>query len=230
MKPAKMPPSSPRREFLGTLAAGAAIGISAMALPINLTAEPGKLPEDDPAQLFNNIKGSHRIVFDVTQPHEIFPFAWPKVFLMTNQKTGSPSSDVGILVVLRHAAIPYAMQDPLWAKYKFGKMFNAPDPQTKEPAERNPFYKTQPGAFKIPGFGEIEIGIDQLQKDGVLFCVCDAAMTVYSAVAAQNMNMDASAVKQEWQAGLIPGIHVVPSGVWAIGRAQEHRCGYCFAS
>jgi len=28
---------------------------------------------------------------------------------------------------------------------------------------------------------------------------------------------------------LFPGIQVVPSGVMAVGRAQEHGCTYCFA-
>jgi intracellular sulfur oxidation DsrE/DsrF family protein len=43
------------------------------------------------------------------------------------------------------------------------------------------------------------------------------------------MKMDAAEVKKEWVAGLLPGIQVVPSGVWAIGRAQERGCGYIFA-
>jgi hypothetical protein len=43
------------------------------------------------------------------------------------------------------------------------------------------------------------------------------------------MKMDAAAVKQEWTNGVLPNIQVVPSGVWAIGRAQEHGCTYCFA-
>jgi len=68
-----------------------------------------------------------------------------------------------------------------------------------------------------------------LQNDGVMFCVCDMAMTVFSAVVAKGMNMDAAAVKKEWVAGVLPGIQVVPSGVWAVGRAQEHGCAYCFA-
>jgi intracellular sulfur oxidation DsrE/DsrF family protein len=28
---------------------------------------------------------------------------------------------------------------------------------------------------------------------------------------------------------LLPGVQVVPSGVWAVGRAQEKGCGYCYA-
>ena len=42
-------------------------------------------------------------------------------------------------------------------------------------------------------------------------------------------NADPAAVKKEWVAGVLPGIQVVPSGVWAVGRAQEHGCAYCFA-
>ena len=28
---------------------------------------------------------------------------------------------------------------------------------------------------------------------------------------------------------LLPGVQIVPSGVWAIGRAQENGCAYCYA-
>ena len=43
------------------------------------------------------------------------------------------------------------------------------------------------------------------------------------------MHLDAEKVRKDWVSGLFPGIQVVPSGVWALGRAQEHGCGYCFA-
>jgi len=29
--------------------------------------------------------------------------------------------------------------------------------------------------------------------------------------------------------GVLPDIQIVPSGVWALGRAQEKGCGYIFA-
>jgi intracellular sulfur oxidation DsrE/DsrF family protein len=54
-------------------------------------------------------------------------------------------------------------------------------------------------------------------------------MTVYSNVLAGQMNMKAEDVMNEWKANLIPGIQIVPSGVWAVGRAQEHGCQYIFA-
>ena len=106
-------------------------------------------------------------------------------------------------------------------------MFHAQDPATKAPATRNPFYRPAKGSFKIPGIGDVAIGIDELQDSGVMFCVCDAAMTVYSAAVAEKMGMTAADVKKEWLAGLLPGVQPVPSGVWAVGRAQEHGCSYC---
>jgi intracellular sulfur oxidation DsrE/DsrF family protein len=221
-----------RRGFMSILAKSAAfMSISSFGTSLLLNAEPMDentigLP-GNPDAWFDKIKGKHRIVFDVTHPKDILPFAWPRVFLITNEKSGTPAKDCGVVVILRHDAIPYAFEDALWAKYNFGEMFQANDPETKKPAIRNPFWKPKMGAYKVPGFGVVSIGINELQESGVMFCVCDAAMTVYSAVVAEKMGMNAADVKKEWLAGLLPGIEPVPSGVWAVGRAQEHNCAYC---
>jgi intracellular sulfur oxidation DsrE/DsrF family protein len=43
------------------------------------------------------------------------------------------------------------------------------------------------------------------------------------------MGLQPDAVKQEWIAGLLPGVQVVPSGVVALNGAQSRGCSYCFA-
>jgi len=43
------------------------------------------------------------------------------------------------------------------------------------------------------------------------------------------IGLKAQEIKKEWMAGLLPNIQLMPSGVWAVGRAQEHGCSYCFA-
>jgi intracellular sulfur oxidation DsrE/DsrF family protein len=225
-----------RRGFLGALTKGAAaFGLSGL-LPFNQlqasetgSAEKFTYAPGDADQWFKQVKGKHKIVYDATQPHEIFPFAWPKVFLLTNAATGTPANDCGVVVVLRHTAIAYAFDDRVWSKYKFGELFGAPDPKTKAASLRNPFWQPKPGDFKLPGIGEVQIGINELQADGVMFCMCEMAMGVFTARAAEMMNMKQDDVKKDWMAGLLPGIQLVPSGVWAVGRAQEHGCGYCFA-
>ncbi len=224
--------ASPRRKFLKTIAGStAALGIASVITPFQQlgAATLNDFPDPGPEEWFNKIKGKHKMVFDATRPHEVFPFAWPKVFLMTNAATGTAEKDCSVVVVLRHDAIPYAMEDSLWAKYNFGEVFKADDPLTKKPATRNPFWKPKPGDFKIPGIGNVQIGINELQESGVMFCVCNMAMTVFSAALADKMHMQAADVKAEWMKGLLPGIEVMPSGVWAVGRAQEKGCAYCFA-
>src|SRR5687768_3120854 len=113
-----------RRNFLGTLAAStAAFSVATLTTPLAASAKTfsdNMILEDDPEEWFKKIKGKHKIVFDVTQPHDILPFAWPRVFLISNVNTGTPEKENSVVVVLRHDAIPYAMEDRLWTKYKFG--------------------------------------------------------------------------------------------------------------
>lgn len=226
--------TTPRRGFIGTLAAGAAALGMASVLPLGLNAESPAPPAGNRTgaqtadDWFNNVKGTHRIVYDVTHPEGMMPFAWPRVFLITNGATGSPVTDCGVVVVLRHNAIPFAFDNSIWKKYDLGTAFKIEDPTTKATAQRNPYWQPAKGDFKIPGIGEVEIGINQLQADGVMFCVCDVAVTVMTAVMAQQMKLDPVEVKSEWLKALLPGVMVAPSGVWAVGRAQEHKCSYCF--
>ena len=167
-----------RRDFLGKLAGTAAL-IGMSNLPLIANAETGPADDHpggglaDPDEWFKtNIKGKHKIVFDSPEPKELITFAWPLVFLLTNKGTGTDEKDCSVVVVLRHNAIPYALGDPLWAKYKLGEMFKINDPRTMAPATRNPFWDTKPDDFKMPGIGPVPIGIKDLQASGVLFCAC----------------------------------------------------------
>ena len=221
-----------RRDFLKTVATGAAaMGLTMLAPPFKLSASPHESSPDDPDAWFNQLdkKGKHRIVFDAVAPNEMLTFAWPKIYQLTNTMTGATENDLGIVLVLRHETIAYAMQSSLWEKYKFGEFFKINDPVTKAPSTRNMYWQPKEGDFKVPGIGNVEIGINQLQDHGIMICVCNMAITVLSAITADNMKMDAKTVYNDWKSGVLPGIQIVPSGVWAVGRAQEHGCAYCFA-
>ncbi len=232
MKKNNQPPLNQRRDFLKQFATGAAVlSTGILSIPLQLSAAVNSPPNvSDSDEWFKRVKGKHKMVFDVTQPHELMPFAWPRVFLLTNGITGTPENECGVVIILRHNAIPYALGNNLWEKYKLGERFKINDDETKAPAMRNPFWQPKPGTFKVPGIGEIQIGINELQASGVMFCACDIALTVNSAVIAGQTNQNAADIKKEWLAGLLPGIQPVPSGIWAVGRAQEHGCSYCFAS
>lgn len=220
-----------RRQFLGKIAGGAAVfGLASMVSPLTANAENNfSTNTNEPEEWFKKITGKHRIVFDVPQPNEIFPFAWPRIFLATNAATGTAEKDCSVVVVIRHTAIPFALEDRLWAKYKLGEVFKIDDPKTKKPATRNPFAKPAHGDFKVPGLGPVKIGINELQESGVLFCACNMALTVYSGVVAESLKLNAEEVRKDWVSGVLPGVEVMPAGIWAINRAQEKGCGYCFA-
>jgi len=221
-----------RRDFLGTIAMGAgALTMASLSFPAQVAAHSNlfKNSSEDPEEWFKKINGKHRIVFDVTQPNSILPFVWPRVFLMTNEQTGATQKDCNEVVILRHEAIPFAFDSSVWEKYKLGEFANITDPKTKGPCVRNMFWKPAEGDFAVPGVGNVQIGINELQDSGVMFGVCSVAILVNSHAIAQKMNADPDTVHKDLIAGILPGIQLLPSGVWAVGRAQEHGCAYCFA-
>ena len=217
-----------RRGFLGTLAAAAAAGLASLtpfraaAASTTRDGEPLRSAADPAFEAWlNRITGKHKMVFDAPEVNSGMPVIWPRVWLNgNNDNYGTTDTQNSGVVILRHAAIPRAMVDALWAKYKLGEVFTLKDGDL--PATRNVFAKTLP--LPLPG-----TGVEQLLAQGVMFGVCNVALTIYSGAVAQKMGLDAATVKADWVAGLIPGCQVVPSGVLAVSRTQEKGCGYCFA-
>ena len=215
-----------RRGFLGTLGAAAAAGLAFLS-PVKLQAsgpaKRGPLNAADPAfeTWLNKMTGKHKMCFDAPEPNGGMAVVWPRVWLNgNNENYGTKDAENTAVIILRHAAIPIAMKDELWAKYKFGEVFGIKEGDAA--ATRNNFAKQLP--LPLPG-----TGLEPLLAAGAQVGVCNVALTVYSSVVAQKMGMDAAAVKAEWVAGLIPGVQVVPSGVLAVARSQEKGCAYCFA-
>lgn len=215
-----------RRQFLGTLA-GASAGLTGLTmLPTSMFAH-GSIDAtlvEDAETWFKKVKGKHKIIYDAPEPHEGFSIIWSWVFYKTNNQTGTPDNELTSMVVMRHNAIPIAMEDRLWEKYKFGEVFKIHD-ENHTPLTKNPYWVPTNSFWNSMGIQ----GIKDLQARGAMFCVCDMALTVYSGMVAKGMNLNPEEVKKDWVSGLLPGVQVVPSGVWAVGRAQEKGCAYCFA-
>lgn len=214
-----------RRGFVATLAASAAaLGLAELVPGGKLAAATPPLSGGIDPELeawFGKIKGKHRMVFDAPAPNEGMPAIWPRIYLNTMNATyGTTDADDTAVVILRHEAAAVALNDAMWAKYHIGDALNVKD--NGLPAVRNVFAKIE--GLPIPG-----LGIAELLKGGCLIGVCNIALTVNSAATAKKMNMDPAEVKKDWVANLIPGIQIVPSGVMAVGRAQEQGCNYCFA-
>ena len=216
-----------RRQFIGALALGAtASTLSILANPIYAKEENFDIKTmDDADEWFKKIKGSHRITYDGSTPHGGLPVVWTWAFYLTNNGTGTADDDMTAVTVLRHSAIAYALEDRLWAKYKLGEFFKIQDNGAGAPSTRNTVYEPKDGDFPLPGID----GLKRMQERGAMFCVCNLALNVYAHFIAQAQSLDEKEVYNDFLSGVLPGIQVVPSGVWALGRAQEHGCGYIFA-
>ena len=217
-----------RRNFFRSLGAGIA---SVVAAPQSLAQANSVVQEASPKnnwseteEWFKKIKGTHRIVYDATSIHDGFSIVWSWVFLDSNHKTGSKDEDLTSIVVFRHNAFALALNDEIWSTYKLGKLLKIAERSSGIPVTKNQYWDLPQGFLP-----ESDMSIKTLMERGVMFCVCDRSLSVNSAMVARNRNLKAEKVKEEWIDGLLPGVQVVPSGVWAINRAQEHGCSYCFA-
>jgi len=213
-----------RRGFLGSIAATAtALGLGQL-FPRTAAAESRPTPAGNNPEYeawLNKITGTHKMVFDAPEPNGGMPVVWPRVWLDTTNATyGTTDAQNTAVVILRHGAVGYALNDAMWAKYKLGEQFNLKDGSA--PATRNTWVKPLP--LPLPG-----TGIEALSAAGVLFGACNVALSVYSGMVAGKLGMDAAAVKADWVKNLLPGVLVVPSGVLAVSGTQEKGCCFCFA-
>jgi len=215
--------STPRRGFIASLvAAAAAVGLG-KEIPSAAAAEAGGGTGFQ--AWLDSIPGRYRQVYDAPSPNNGFALVWSHVYLMTGAEGYNvQESDLGVVVVLRHSAIPIAFEDSLWEKYKLGEFSKINDPVTKAPATRNPFHNIKPGDMPLP-----EAALEKLVARGVRIAVCNTAIHFQTMRIAKAAGLEHDAVKRDFLAAVIPGVQVVPSGVLAINGAQTRGCTYCFA-
>jgi hypothetical protein len=218
--------SSPRRSFLGRLAAGtAALGLTAFLPVTACAAEKTEANASDststePSEWPGALKTKHKMVVDAFAINEGFPLAFAYTFLLPYASiTPSPAT---ALIVLRHGGFPIALNDAVWAKYKIGKAMNVMDPATKAPSEHNPFFNAKPGSLPLD-----DMAVDKLMAHGTIFGACNIALHFLSAKFAGAAGVTPEVALKDWTAGIIPGITVIPSGTWGVNRAQELGCSYC---
>lgn len=218
-----------RRKFFTSIA----LGVGATAFPNFIDdfdqLDPVKtstdINQEDVSLWFKKIKGEHRVAYDGSQPHNTLPIVWNWAFLESNNSLGVKDSNMTAMTVLRHAGIVFAFNSSVWEKFKLGELVSFNDNQTGKPSLRNTVYEPMEGDMPLPPIQ----GIKDLQNRGSMFCVCDLATKVYGSAVASKMNLNPDEVYEEMIEGILPGIKLVPSGVMALGRAQNENCAYIFA-
>lgn len=224
---------TPRREFLGHLAVTAAALASAACAPtLAATATepaPAPRPSTPPAPIHwddswvARLTAKHKAVFDSPAISDGLALGQAFLYMRGYQEMyQATDADVQAVIVMRHAGLPLALGDALWDKYEIGKMLKVTDPATDKPARRNPFYKVDPRDKNAFAGGTL----DALHERGAILLGCNLAAMGFAERLAQKTNADVAAVREEVRSGLVPGARLMPSGIFAVIRAQEAGC--CF--
>lgn len=210
-----------RRRFLARLGIGSATlgALVASALPARAQSPsaPRRHPVDD---WMDALPTAHRMLFDAVSPDgldDIRHYA-SNVFAANRSGYGLESRDVGVLVILRHSATPYAYNDAMWAKYGsvFATELKILDPKTQKAPAANP----------ANAGGET---LDALSDQGAHFGVCAMATRRFAGLVARSNGSTADAVVDELGKNLVRNAHLTPAGIVAVGRAQERGYAFGFA-
>ncbi len=133
-------------------------------------------------------------------------------------------SDDGVrmVIVMRQLGQVMAFNDDLWNRYGIGEDRKVNDPLTKQPARRNPYLKALPGD---PDWA-VSSKLETLHARGAIFLVCNRASMNWAAGAAERTKKDVEQVRNDVRTGLVPGATLMPTGVFALVRAQNAGCAY----
>jgi hypothetical protein len=207
---------APRRNFF-RLAGATMLGLAGLASAAS-RSQAATPPADDSLNWPGKLKGRHRQVVDGYTVNNGYPLIFASTFLSTNTPPASATS----VVILRSQALVVALKGAVWEKYKIGESLKIIDPETKAPAVKNPFLNPKPGVLPTD-----DMAVDRLLGKGAVFGCCNVALHSLSKRLASNADASADDAAKEWIANLVPGITLLPSGVWGLNRAQQAGCTYC---
>ena len=227
--------STPRREFLGQIAAsaivlaGPACASPAAASALSTAPAPSgnrvstKGQWDD--SWFGRLTAKHKAVFDSPDIAEnsTLGFLQAQRYIMgMRDALNAGPNDVQTVIVVRHKSIPFAFNDAMWEKYKIGDVSSVKSDGVS--ATKNPLIHGRQSANA--NSDRPQANIEWLVNHGHFILACDLATQGYADTLATKNNSTMKAVYEELKANLAPGVILQPSGVYAVHRAQEAGCTF----
>src|SRR5687768_9507347 len=238
---------TPRRQFIGELAVGAAALAAAACAPASTASTAAQAPAPAPAPAGNGaattpplpippqkwdatwmdrISARHKVVFDSPEILEGAALYHAHSFLGSVKDVfGGGDSDASVVVCLRHAAVPLLYNDAMWEKYDLGGMTKTLDQKTKVPVKRNIYYQRLDAQGK-PVEDRPTPTIKSLASRGVIFVGCDLATRGAAYQVARATKQEMRDVYAELKSNLVANTTLMPTGIFATLLAQEAGCSF----
>jgi intracellular sulfur oxidation DsrE/DsrF family protein len=198
-----------RREFLTQLGTFAAITAFDADELKAVSAAPGGTWDTSWIQALAS--ASYRVVFNAEAIADGAAMDYAEAFLDDfHEAHGTTDGQTRPVIVFRRLGTPMALDDVLWDRYAIGQDAAITDSRTNAAAKRN-IYKKR---------------IEALRERGLISLVCNIALGNWSARAAKRSNRKVDDVMAEARTNLISGTIIVPSGIYALIRAQNAGCAF----
>lgn len=227
--------SRDRREFvwrvLGVVAAAGVVG----AKTANAQS-PAAGSAAGPDAWLNDVRGTHRCLFDFPQHKNGAPLLHILNYLNTyHEAYKSAPGSVGAVGTFysigQQSSIALAFNDAMWDRYQLGEYLGLKD-KSGRPYTRNVFRLPSSDdvgilvqGFQTPMIPELAeavpgIGIENLQKMGTTFLLCNNALGAWCLELQARGKGKADSIQKELTANMLPGVTAVPAMVIAIEKAQ----------
>jgi hypothetical protein len=214
-----------RRQFLGNIAA---LSTGGALLPSALGAMG---PEPVQGQTWDmswrdKVVGDFRAVFDSPEVNEGVGL-WRAADWKRSVKAvyGDAAKDASAVLVIRHKAIPMALNNAFWERHAIGEEQKITKPRSEEFVTVNPFLSTPDSSES-----DRSNSLDGFMADGGIILACNYALMQMVAREARKLGVPSREARDATLQYLIPGIIVQPSGFFAALEAQRAGCHFFLAS
>lgn len=225
--------STPRREFLGQIAASAIVlAGGACAAPTTIAQSATPAPTPAPANgagrqaptwddsWTTRLTAKHKAVFDSPEVAENSTLGFVQAQRYIQGMRDALNAESQSVVVVRHKSIPFAFNDAMWEKYQIGAEIQVK--QGDAFATKNPLAHARNGSAS----DRPQSNMEWMLSHGHFVLACDLATQGYAQSIAEKHKSTMQAIYQELKANLVPGVILQPSGVYAVHRAQEAGCTF----
>jgi len=223
-----------RRTFLEQLGAGAMLATLPTAAGLSRGVAPAAAQSPSPHQEWDTswarrITGKYRAVFDVPEIESGYGVwrasLWERQY---SDVLGAQPADLSAVLVIRHTAIALAMKQSFWDQYDVAGNNEVMHPISQEKTDRNPVLLTS-AREEVPAMFD-DVMLDRFLARGGIVLACNLAFDDMIQLVVKKDGGTPEAARAKAVAGMVPGVIMQPSGVFASLYAQEFGCRYLRAS